>query len=347
MTRPFDERSVASEAALEDLLSEPTDAVVQACGRLRGDVVVLGAGGKMGPSLARMVRRASDMAGVQRRVIGVSRFDSGDLRARLEADGVETIRCDLLDAGAVERLPSADNVFYLAGTKFGTHGQEARTWAMNACVPALACRKFQDSRIVAFSTGNVYGLAPVASGGSKELDAPAPVGEYGMSCLGRERIFEYFSRQWNIPIVVLQLNYACELRYGVLVDIARKIADGEPVDTAMCYFNIIWQGDANAMAVQAMELGAAPPLTLNLTGPEVLSVRAVARELARRLGKPVEYIGQESPTAILSDASAAMKLFGPPRVSTELLLDWIADWVRRGERCLNRPTHFEVRDGVF
>ena len=347
MTQAFDERRVSDDATLEDLLSEPTEAVVRACGRLGGDVVVLGVGGKMGPSLARMVRRASDLAGVRRRVIGVSRFGSGDLQARLEADGVETVRCDLLDAAAVEALPSAENVFYLAGTKFGSQGQEARTWAMNAYAPALACRKYRDSRIVAFSTGNVYGFAPVGSGGSKESDAPAPVGEYGMSCLGRERIFEHFSRQWNIPIVLIRLNYACELRYGVLVDIALKIAGGEPVDTSMGYFNTIWQGDANAMAVEAMGLVASPPLILNLTGPEALSVRAVADELGRRLEKSVAFIGQEAPTALLSDASVAMKLFGPPRVGIDLLLDWIADWVRHGRRCLNKPTHFEVRDGIF
>jgi nucleoside-diphosphate-sugar epimerase len=347
MTGLVQNGSVPNEVALEDMLSQPTEAVVEACQRLKGDVIVLGVGGKMGPSLARMVRRASDLAGVRRRVLGVSRFGSGDLESRLEADGIVTYRCDLLDESAVDQLPDAANVIYLAGMKFGARGQEARTWAMNAYVPALVCRRYRHSKFVSFSSGNVYGLAPVAGGGSKETDAPAPVGEYAMSCLGRERIFDHFSRAWNIPVVLIRLNYACELRYGVLVDIAVKIAAGQPVDTTMGYFNTIWQGDAHGMAVQSFALAASPPLTLNLTGPELLSIREVGTELAKRMDKPVTFIGSESSTAILSDASTAIKRFGPPRVSADLLMDWIADWVKRGGQSLNKPTHFEIRDGVF
>ncbi len=332
---------------LEELLSEPTEPVVEIMRRLRGDILLLGVAGKIGPSLARMAKRASDLAGVHRRVIGVSRFSVPEEQARLEAHGVETIRCDLLDESAVSQLPPAPNVIYLAGLKFGSTEDAAQTWAMNSYLPGIVCRMYRASRIVAFSTGAVYGLAPRAEGGSRETDPPQPVGEYAMSCLGRERVFEYFSRAWNIPVALIRLFYACELRYGVLVDLARKILNGDPIDLAMGCFNIIWQGDSNAMTLLAFDPAASPPLVLNVTGPELLSVREVSLRIGRLLGRTPRFRGAELETACLGNAAQAHRLFGQRRVSAEQLIEWVVDWVKRGGQNLGKPTHFEVRDGRY
>ena len=332
---------------LEDLLSEPTPEVVQTLGRLEGDLIVLGVAGKMGPSLARMARRASDLAGSRRRIIGVARFFSAGLEAELQRHGIETIRRDLLDEEAVQRLPEAPNVLYLAGMKFGATGQESLTWAMNTHLPAIVCRKFARSRIVAFSTGNVYGLGPAASGGSLETDVPAPVGEYAMSCLGRERIFEHFSRILGTRVVLVRLNYACDLRYGVLLDLAQRVLAGAPVDLGMSWFNTLWQGDANAMTFRCFDHVATPPLVLNLTGPELLNVRETCERLGKLLGRQPVFAGTESSTALLSNARRAFSLFGPPRVSADRLLSWVAAWLRQGGPTLNKPTHFEARNGRF
>ncbi|MFN7141778.1 MAG: NAD-dependent epimerase/dehydratase family protein, partial [Limisphaerales bacterium] len=222
--------SIASVEELDELLSEPTPVAIDTLRRLEGDIILLGVAGKMGPTLARMAKRASDAAGVKRRIIGVSRFSSAEQETELQKHGIETFRCDLLNEEALQHLPDVPNVIYLAGMKFGATGQESLTWAMNTHLPALVCKKYRNSKIVAFSTGNVYGLAPVSSGGSVETDLPNPVGEYAMSCLGRERMFEHFSRTWNIPLAIVRLNYACEMRYGVLVDLAKKIAAGQTID---------------------------------------------------------------------------------------------------------------------
>src|SRR5258706_6541529 len=272
---------------LEDLLSEPTPGVIATLAKIEGDVIVLGAAGKMGPSLARMIKRASDAAGTKRRVIGVARFSARNAEAQLRSDGVETIQCDLLDEAAVDLLPGASNVLYLAGMKFGATGQEAMTWAMNSYVPAVVSKKYCRSRIVALSTGNVYGLTPVKDGGSPEAVLPSPVGEYAMSCLGRERIFEYFSRQVMIPMELIRLNYACDLRYGVLVDLAQRVWSGKPIDLAMGYFNTIWQGDANAMILQAFGHTTCPPSIFNVTGPETLGVRAICERFGQIMGREV------------------------------------------------------------
>jgi nucleoside-diphosphate-sugar epimerase len=314
---------------------------------MEGDLLVLGVGGKMGPGLAHMARRAFDRAGGRRRVIGVARFSSPDLEKQLQWRGVETIRCDLLDEAALQRLPDVANVLFLAGMKFGATGQESLTWAMNTHLPALVCRKFACSRIVAFSTGNVYGLVPANSGGSVETDAPAPVGEYAMSCLGRERIFEHFSRTGGTRVVLLRLNYACDLRYGVLVDLAQRILAGTPIDLGMSWFNTLWQGDANAMTLRCFEHAASPPLVLNLTGPELLNVCETGERLGELLGRRPIFAGAESPTALLSDARRAFGLFGPPEVTADELLRWVAEWLRQGQPTLNKPTHFEARDGKF
>ena len=332
---------------LEDLLSEPSEGAVEAMGRLSGDLLLLGVGGKMGPTLARMARRASEAAGVRRRIIGVSRFSAGPLEARLHEHDVETIRCDLLDPAQLAQLPDAPNVLFMTGMKFGSTGQEAMTWGMNALLPGLVCQKFARSRIVAFSTGNVYGLSPVTHGGSQEADPLRPVGEYAMSALGRERIFEYGSRTWKVPMALLRLNYATEMRYGVLVDLALSVLHERPIDLSMGCLNAIWQADANAMALQAFDHLASPPTVLNLAGPELLSVRKLAEQFGALLGKRVNFQGAEAPDALLSNGQKAHRLFGYPRVGAQQLVEWIADWVRRGGEHLGKPTHFEVRDGAF
>lgn len=339
-------RTIDSEQQLEDLLSEPTDAVVATLARWPGDIVVLGAAGKMGPSLSRMAKRASEAAGLPRRVVAVSRFQSGNAQW-FHDHGVETITCDLLDEQQVHRLPDAAHVIYLAGRKFGSTGNESLTWAMNTYLPALVCRRYTHSRIVAFSTGNVYPLTAVSSRGSSETDLPQPVGEYAMSCLGRERMIEYFSRQHGTRAAIVRLNYACDLRYGVLVDLASKVLAGEPIDLNMGYFNTIWQGDANAMAICALDHAASPPRVINVTGLDMLTVRDVCERFARMFDRPLHFTGKESTTALLSDARRSFKLFGPARVESAQLIEWVAGWVSRGGRTLNKPTHFEARDGKF
>lgn len=337
---------IDTEAQLEERLSEPTPEVIETLARLPGDLVLLGVAGKMGPTLARMAKRASDAAGVRRRVIGVARFSDGG-QETLEAHGVETVRCDLLNEVETAMLPEAPNVIYMAGRKFGSTGDEPLTWAMNAYLPAIVARKYRGSRIVVFSTGNVYGLTPPAGGGSRESDALQPIGEYAMSCLARERLFAYFSHSLNIPMAMLRLNYACELRYGVLVDLAERVLRGEPIDLAMGHFNVLWQGDANAMTLRALEHAATPPWVVNMTGPETLSVREVCLRLGELLNKPVRFTGSEAPKALLSNAATGLERLGPPRVSAIELIEHVARWLARGGRTLGKPTHFESRDGKF
>jgi nucleoside-diphosphate-sugar epimerase len=332
---------------LEDLLSEPTPGVVETMARLDGDVLVLGVGGKMGPTLARMARRASEMAGVTRRIIGVSRFSSEALVSQLRSHGIETIRCDLLDAAQLQSLPEAPNVLFMAGMKFGATGREALTWAMNCFLPGQVASRFHGSRIVAFSTGNVYGLTPVAHGGSVETDLLRPVGEYAQSCVGRERILEYQSGTFGIPMTILRLNYATELRYGVLVDLAQRVQAGEPVELPMGHFNALWQADANAMALQAFDHATSPPFVVNLAGRELLSVRRVAEQFARLFGKSATFRGTESADALLSNGQLGYRLFGYARARADQVMHWIAHWIARDGPTLGKPTHFENREGAF
>jgi nucleoside-diphosphate-sugar epimerase len=332
---------------LEDLLSEPTSAAVEVMGRIDGDLLLLGAGGKMGPTLARMARRASDLAGVRRRVIGVSRFSVGGIEQRLAGHGVETIRCDLMDRAQLDRLPAAPNLIFMTGMKFGSSGNAGLTWMMNVYVPGMVCERFAKSRIVAISSGNVYGLSRLLRGGSVESDVPSPVGEYAMSTLGRERIFEHFGRAIGTPLTLVRLNYANELRYGVLSDLARSVWNEQPIDLEMGAFNAIWQGDANAAVLAAFDLVSVPPRVINVAGPEQLSVRSVALEFGRLLEKQVTLRGAEAADALLSNAQTSHRLFGYPRVGARQMMEWIAEWVRRGGESLERPTHFQVRDGNF
>jgi hypothetical protein len=344
---PYPVDAIENLQHLEDLLSEPTSGVIATLAQLEGDLLVLGVNGKMGPTLARMARRASEAAGVRRRIVGVSRFSSGNLEAHLRAQGIDTLRCDLLDPAQLDCLPDAANVVVMAGMKFGATGQEALTWAMNSYLPGMICHKFRHSRIVAFSTGNVYGLTPVFLGGSRETDPLRPEGEYAMSCVGRERIYEHFSRTLQIPLALLRLNYATEMRYGVLVDLALKVFTGQTIDLSMGNLNALWQGDANAMALCTFGHLASPPFVVNLAGPELLSVRCLAEDFGRLLGKSVLFSGQEAADAILSNGQWGHRLFGYPRVGVQQMVHWIADWVKRGGECLGKPTHFEVRDGKF
>lgn len=335
------------EAALDAQLAEPRPETVAALARCPGDLVVLGAGGKMGPTLARMAAAAARSAGSPaRRVIAVSRFSSPRAERALRDAGVETLRCDLLDRAAVAALPDAPNVIFMAGQKFGTRDAPSRTWMMNVVVPAICAERYAASRIVVFSTGNVYALTPVASGGARETDAPAPVGEYAWSCLGRERVFEHAAAA-GARVAVMRLNYAIDLRYGVLTDLALRVWRGEPVALDMARVNVIWQGDANRAALELLPHAATPPFILNVTGSASLSVRTLAEALARRLGREPRFTGAEAPDALLSNTERMARTLEPPVMRLETMLDWVAEWVRDGRPLLDKPTHFDVRDGAF
>lgn len=338
---------IANEAELESVLSAPSAADIDALRTLEGPLLILGAAGKMGPSLAHRARRALDAAGNPAAVIAVSRFSETQVRDQLRGWGIETIECDLLEPGTLERLPNAPNVIFMAARKFGSTGNPSLTWAINTYLPGLVAHRWRESRIVAFSSGNVYPLVPVSSGGATEHTPPDPVGEYAQSVLGRERIFDHVSRTYGTPVTLLRLNYAVELRYGVFVDIAVKVRDRQPVDLNMGHVNVIWQGDANSVALRALHRAESPPFVLNLTGPEVLRVRDIAREFGRRLGVEPHFTGAEHPTALLSNASLCHRLFGLPSLKAQDLIDLTAAWILRGGATLGKPTHFEMREGKF
>jgi nucleoside-diphosphate-sugar epimerase len=337
----------ADVVQLEELLSRPTPAALAALQTLDSDLVVLGVSGKMGPTLARMAVRAIAELGLPHKVYGVARFSQPSSRELLQEAGVQTITCDLLDRNALAQLPDSRNVIFMAGQKFGTTGAQHMTWGINTFLPALAAERYTDARLVAFSTGNVYPLMPVVSGGAREGDEPNPTGEYAASCLGRERIFEYFSRTQGLRTAMMRLNYAVELRYGVLVDVARKVYSGQPVDVTMGAANVIWQGDANGQALALLAHCDSPPFICNITGPETVSIRRVAEQFAQIFNVEAQITGVEAPTALLSNAAQAQQLFGYPTVSLQQMIVWIADWIARGGAALNKPTHFEARDGRF
>lgn len=338
---------INSVEELEERLATPNPRDVDAIRRIGGDIIILGAGGKMGPSLARRIRRAADEADTQERVIAVSRYSSGETARELQQHGIVTIACDLLNRGEVERLPLCPNVLFLSGRKFGSTDRPDLTWAANTVVPAHVAEHYCRSRIVAFSTGNVYPLVEPGSGGSVETDEPSPAGEYAQSCLGRERVFEYFSARHDTLCLLFRLNYAVDLRYGVLVDIARRVHAGEPVDLTVPALNAIWQGDANSYALRALDHCASPPRPLNVTGPEMISVRGAAEYFARRFRRAASFRGEPGCRALLSNASLCHSLLGYPEVPLGDLMQQVAHWVERGSASLNKPTKFEVADGRF
>lgn len=336
-----------NEAELDELLSTPRAETVEALRNCPGEIVVLGAGGKMGPTLARMAGRAAAQVGDGRRVYAVSRFSSPEVARALGGAGIEAISCDLLDREAVAALPDAPNVIFMAGQKFGTDAAPATTWAMNTIVPAICAERYRGARLVAFSTGNVYPLSAVAAGGARESDPVGPVGEYAGSALGRERVFEFFSTRHNTCVSIIRLNYAIDLRYGVLADIGLRVWREEPVPLAMGHVNVIWQGDANRIALESLAFASTPPFVLNVTGIDTLFVRDIAHAFAAEFGRPVLFRGKESADALLSNTDRMRASFSPPEVSLDTMIGWIADWIRKGGPMLGKPTHFEERAGKF
>jgi len=338
---------IENEEQLDELLSRPGRETIEMFSRIDGDLIFLGVAGKIGKSLAAMAKRACDEAGIKKRIIGVSTFESNEQREWLEKKGIETINGDLLDTRFTDSLPKAKNVFYLAGMKFGSIDNLSLTWAINTYLPAIVADSFKQSRIVAFSTGCVYPLVPVDSGGSKETDMPEAIGEYAQSCLGRERMFEFGSIRNKTKVTLIRLNYSVEMRYGVLVDIALKVKNNQPVDLTMGHFNVIWQGDMNDYVLRSLEHADSPAKILNITGPEILTVKDVAEEFGNLMGVKVAFSGREAPTALLNNSRHAFELFGEPKVPVKQVIKWIAEWLAQDKSILGKPTHFEVRDGKY
>lgn len=336
-----------SEKRLNQLLTQPSQALIDDLGRLKGDLMVLGAGGKMGPTLCLLAKRALEKAGSTARVYAASRFTDPVAKELLEQNGIQLCPGDLLEEAQLKALPQTPNVLYMAGRKFGTDGGEWQTWAMNATLPAMVAAHFKASRIVVFSSGNLYPLSPLSRAGCLETDRPGPIGEYAMSCLARERAFEYAAHQFGTPVFLYRLNFAVDLRYGVLFDIASRVQRGEPISLRTPVFNCIWQGDANEIALRALLHCQAPAKVMNVTGPEIVSVRKTAEAFGKMFGKTPVFEGEPQNTAYISDPSLAIETFGYPAVSLRTLIRWQGEWMLAGGRTLSKPTHFEERGGSY
>ena len=333
--------------ALYNQLLEPSPALLSDIATLDGDIMILGVGGKMGPALAKLARRALNLVGSERKVIGASRFSEPGLVEGLNQLGIETHVVDLLNEDQLDSLPAAKNVLYLAGTKFGTTGKESFTWAMNAYLPGRVAEKYRDSNIVVFSTGNVYPLTPVDAGGATEKLSPEPLGEYAQSCLGRERVFQYFSTKNNTPVFIYRLNYANDVSYGVLLEIAKAVKERKPIDLRMGYVNVIWQGDANEIAIRALNHCSVPAKMVNVTGPETVSIKWLGGQFGNIFGQEPVFINTEESTALLSNAGVSNDLFGYPKVLLNQMIELIAEWINQGGKTINKPTHFQERQGKF
>jgi nucleoside-diphosphate-sugar epimerase len=331
----------------EQELLQPSEALINDIAQMDGDIIILGVGGKMGPSMARLARQAIQKAGIVKRVIGVSRFSDNALQQQLQKDDIETVSADLLNEDQLKNLPYANNVLYLAGTKFGTTGKEAFTWAMNAYLPGRVAERYRESRIVAFSTGNVYPFVPVTSGGCSEEHPVGPVGEYGQSCLGRERLFQHFAEKYNIPTLIYRLNYAIDFRYGILLEIAKSVRNEKPIDLTSGNANVIWQGDANEIAIRSLLHCSVPARVLNVTGPETLSIKWLAEQFGLAFNKQPVFVNEPQTSALLSNASEAHKLFGYPRVTLKTMIEITATWLESGGQVWTKDTHFQERNGKF
>ncbi len=336
-----------TEEKLNSLLTTPSDNLVEDIQKIKGDIMVLGAGGKMGPTLCVLAKNAVKKAGIEKRIIAVSR-GSDKIATKLMVDnGVEVIAMDLLDRKKLDELPDVENIIYMAGKKFGTNGNEWQTWAMNSVVPAFVADRFRGKNIVVFSSGNIYPIVPINSGGCTETDKPIPNGEYGMSTLARERIFEHASHEYGTKVLMYRLNFAVDLRYGVLFDVAKNILNEEKIRLSTPCFNFIWQGHANEIAIRGLLHATSPACVMNVTGPETVSIKKAAIELGQYLGKEPMFEGEEGTDAYLNDASKAMEIFGYPEVSAKTLIKWQAQYLLDGGRTLDKPTHFEERGGSY
>ena len=337
-----------TEEKLNEMLTTPSAKLIEDVAKIKGDIMVLGAGGKMGPTLCLLAKNAIKKAGIEKRVIAVSRFSDPIALKLLHDNGVETISADLLDHESLEALPEVENVIFMAGRKFGTDGgTEYLTWAMNATLPAFVAYKFRKSNIVVFSSGNIYPIVPLSKGGCTEDDKVVPVGEYPMSVLARERAFEYAAQQYGTKVFIYRLNFAVDLRYGVLFDCAKKIMDGTPISLATPCFNFIWQGSANEIAIRGLLHCESPMKIMNVTGPETVSIKQASIKLGKYLGKEPVFEGEEGNTAYLNNAGRAMETFGYPEVSAETLIKWQAEYILDGGRVIDKPTHFEERKGSY
>ncbi len=340
-------KPIKTVAQLDDVLSEPTPGLVESMKTMKGDLMILGVGGKVGPTIAQMAARAVKASGVSRKIIGVDYFPTKQSRKRIDALGVETVKADLMQPGALDALPDAENVLYMIGLKFGSTGAEWNTWAINVYLTGLCAQRFKDSRIVSFSSGNIYPFLPLGSGGATEDVPTVPLGEYAMTTLGRERMFDYVANHCGTKVLQFRLNYAAELRYGIIHDLATKVWNGVPIDVSMGHVNVVWQGYVSAVALQSFALAESPARILNVAGPEMVAVRYIAGRLGDLMGKKPVIVGEESPNALLNNSLQCHKLFGYPQVSVDTMIEWVAYWVAKGGATLGKPTHYETRDGKF